>query len=197
MSRRDMELCGFVDDYLDGDLSDQQLRDFLDHTGHCQDCRDQLEAQATFDELVAEARTAFDVWQAETKAGSRVSSTVGKKPMRYWLASCGVVAATLFLAVVVRSTWIRTRPQTEGHRQHPVVEAVPQPGTWRAIGKDIDAMVDVKVSFPEEGEYLAEEIETENPHVTIYWLHPIANSTNTNDTESSTKPDGNNLLARR
>lgn len=200
-------VCEQLDDYLDGELTSEEASRFRDHVEYCSACRVNLEAMAEFDELVAEAKSSFDEWYVSHATQDRPALVDGIQVVATQrslagrvLASVAVVAATIALVVVARDIAMRM-PGNPPHR-----EIGRSSGSSGRSGvevlsdsTEIAQLTKARVNMTEDSRYLAQPIESSNPNITIYWLHPTVDAvSDSEDVDSSLVPEEKtNLLARK
>lgn len=203
-----MSGCEQLDDYLDGDLTPEQASRFREHSQVCGECRANLEAMAEFGGFVSEARSSFDDWYVEQSertnnvpalALSRSEPSIKRRVA----ISVAIIAATI--AAVLAARTITLPASGDGQREVVKADSTKSNGSKKQSNGSIGVAEAVKpqrtktsITMPQDSGYLAQPIQSSNPNITIYWLHPTMNTKakKAGDDSSATPEQETKLLAR-
>lgn len=191
-----MKDCQFLEGYLDGELPAEQADRFCQHAMMCAKCQNQLEAQAEFERLVAAARDQFD--RRHRTDCQDVAVLVRRRiKARRIVSGVGIVAASLAATIVIALGTMNFPSSPQVANELTVDESIVIAPELEPVPDETHLASDrVEVTTTVEADYLAEPVRTQNPNVTIYWLHPTIKVNPVAD--STFFPNANEtLLARR
>ena len=89
-----------LDAYIDGELSEEEMRSLRDHAMACEDCKRELEAAEMLRDVLADMNDEVAVpLQAQAAWRNAVRTEAKKKNMRRWMRAAYAAAAALVLVV--------------------------------------------------------------------------------------------------
>lgn len=195
--------CEQLDDYLDGDLAPEAASRFREHVEVCGECQTNLDAMSEFDGLVAEAKLVFDDWNGVRQDRSALVDEIQVANQRSVasrvVTSVAVVAATIAMAVVARNIAMRMPGNSSPREFSQSLESGSRSGVDAPSddSTELAQITKASLNMAEDSRYLAEPIESSNPNITIYWLHPTVDAVASEDDSSSLPKQQVDLLAGR
>lgn len=165
-----MTLCSWCDERFDNFIDDELCVDdkalFLRHIEFCESCKSTVEAHYAFVESASDFRNSLDGQHARSLHQTK---TLIRRAIRLRQLAT-ITKATIAMLVVGTICWNLRLPQQD-NRSHsvtppaePLVNSQPRSEPSKDPSK---ATVEIR-----DSEYVAVPIESRNPKITIYWLHP-------------------------
>jgi hypothetical protein len=154
-------VCELLDGYLGRWLSEPELQAFVAHLASCPLCRQAVDEQRRFDQLLSQASTLGGLVPAGLV--ERIEGRLVQGQRRRLLVRTAALAAVLLLAVGI-SIWIVKRVAVRPE----LVRNPPAPAPMAKTATPVFT----RVALSRGSGLTAVPIESHNPGVTIVWLFP-------------------------